>query len=99
MKLKHMNLCCWNIRTLLDKVDGIRPERRTAIVAKELARYNIGIAALSETRLAGESDRKEDGSGYTFFWIGKGENERRESGVGFLLLCLSWKNPRHLLRL
>ncbi|XP_032232303.1 craniofacial development protein 2-like [Nematostella vectensis] len=31
-----------------------RPQRRTALVAKELARYNIDIAALSETRLADE---------------------------------------------
>jgi len=29
-----------------------RPERKTALVARELARYSIDTAALSETRLA-----------------------------------------------
>ena len=38
----------------MDKDDSARPQRRTALVAKELSRYNIDIAALSETRLADE---------------------------------------------
>ena len=58
--------------------------RRTALIAKELARYMIDIAALSETRLADEGQRQES-TGYTFFWIGKGENEKREAGVGFAI--------------
>ena len=60
-----------------------RPERRTALIASELARYNIDIAALSETRLAGEGELCERGAGYTFFWSGRGPEERREAGVGF----------------
>ena len=43
----------------------------------------MDIAALSETKLAGEGHLSEAGAGYTFFWIGKAENERREAGVGF----------------
>jgi hypothetical protein len=43
----------------------------------------VGTAALSETRLPGESQLEEVGSGYTFFWIGKLETEDRQSGVGF----------------
>jgi len=31
-------MSCWNVRTLVDSAGG--PERRTAIVAKELGRYN-----------------------------------------------------------
>ena len=60
-----------------------RPERMTAIVAYELARYNIDVAALSETRLAETGDLTEVGAGYTFFWSGKGKEEPREAGVGF----------------
>jgi len=35
--------------------------------ASELSRYNIDIAALSETRLADEGSLNEMASGYTFF--------------------------------
>jgi len=41
----------WNIRTLLDNED--RPECHTTIIAHEMERYNIDIAAFSETRLSG----------------------------------------------
>ncbi|XP_053873541.1 uncharacterized protein LOC128831252 [Malaclemys terrapin pileata] len=62
-----------------------RPERRTALVARELARYNIDVAALSETRLANEGQLSESGGGYTFFWSGCSSDERCESGVGFAI--------------
>ncbi|XP_046846748.1 uncharacterized protein LOC124440399 [Xenia sp. Carnegie-2017] len=62
-----------------------RPERRTALVARELARYNIDIAALSETRFANERQLTEYGGGYTFFWSGRSADERRESGVDFAI--------------
>jgi len=39
------------IRTLMDSDSSDRPARRTALIAAELHRYNIDIAALSETRL------------------------------------------------
>ncbi|CAH1259012.1 PKD1L3 [Branchiostoma lanceolatum] len=45
--------------------------------------YNIDIAALSETRLAEEGSLTEEGEGYTFFWKGLPEGERRLHGVGF----------------
>ncbi|KAK0136840.1 hypothetical protein N1851_026969 [Merluccius polli] len=54
----------------------------TALVALELARYNIDIAALSETRLHGEDSLTEVGAGYTFFWKGVPEGTRRNHGVG-----------------
>lgn len=78
-----MNIAAWNVRTLLDRDVSERPQRRTALIASELARYNIDIAALSETRLAGEGELCERGAGYTFFWNGRGPEERREAGVGF----------------
>lgn len=75
----------WNVRTLLDRAGTNRPERRTALIAHELNRYNVQIAALSETRLADEGHLTEQSAGYTFFWIGRGQNEQREAGVGFAI--------------
>ena len=62
-----------------------RPERRTALIASELDRYKVQIAALSETRLAEEGQLTEQSAGYTFLWIGRGQDERREAGVGFAI--------------
>ena len=80
-----LNVAAWNVRTLLDREDSDRPERRTALIARELSRYNIDIAALSETRLAGEGALCERGAGYTFFWSGRQPEVRREAGVGFAI--------------
>ena len=55
------------------------------MIAKELARYRIYIAALSETGLADEGIMKEDGGGYTFSWRGKPEAEDRLHGVGLAI--------------
>ncbi len=68
------------MRTLLDRDNTERPQ-----VGEELARYNIDIAVLSETRLAGEGELHEKRSGYKFFWSGRGPEERREAGVGFAI--------------
>ena len=74
---------CWNVRTLLDKPFNDRPERRTALLAREVGRLNMDVVSLSETRLAGEGQREEVGGGYTFFWRGNDEGGKREAGVGF----------------
>ena len=63
----------------------MRPERRTALVSRELARLDIDIASLSETRLADEGQLEEVGGGYTFFWRGVEEGENRVAGVGFAI--------------
>ena len=73
------------MRTLLDNSQSKRPERRTALVSKELSRYNISIAALSETRFADEGQLVEKQGGYTFFWKGKPKDEKRDYGVGFAI--------------
>ena len=67
----------------MDRAGTLRPERRTALVMKELQRYRIDIAALSETRLADEGSLREEGGGYTFFWKGKPQAEDRIHSVGF----------------
>jgi len=54
-------------------------------VARELDRYKVDIAALSETRCADKGQLTETGGGYTFFWSGRTRKERREAGVGFAI--------------
>ena len=69
----------------MDSAGSDRPQRRTALVGRELGRYGIEIAALSETRFAEIGEIKEVGAGYTFFWSGRKTEERREAGVGFAI--------------
>ena len=70
----------WNVRTLQDT--GLGARRRTALIDCELARYNIDMAALSETRLPDEGSLVEIGTGYTFFWSGLPIVARRIHGAG-----------------
>ena len=69
----------------MDSSSSDRPEQRTALVGRELDRYKVKTAALSETHLAEEGLLKEVGAGYTFFWSGRKKEERREAGVGFAI--------------
>ncbi|XP_026502255.1 craniofacial development protein 2-like, partial [Terrapene carolina triunguis] len=87
-KLRKLTIGVWNVRTLMDREAVARPERRTALIARELVRYNIDITALSETRLPGEGFLSEPGGGYTFFWKGKTETEDRTHGVGLAIKTL-----------
>ena len=64
-----------NVRTLLYRDASSRPERKAALVARELGKYQIDIAALSETRLAEEGSIAEPKGGYAFFWRGKAKDE------------------------
>nr|VZI36828.1 unnamed protein product [Spirometra erinaceieuropaei] len=70
---------------LADNPRSNRPERRTALVARELARYKVDIAALSETRFSEQGQLEEVGAGYTFFWSGRPRAERRDAGVAFAI--------------
>ncbi len=81
-----ITLGAWNVCTLLNNPSVERPGRETAaLLVRELARYKIDIAALSETRLANEGQLTESGSDCTFFWSGRSTEEQRESGVGFAI--------------
>ena len=86
VKVATVTVGAWNVRTLLDRKKAKRPERRTALIARELKRYDLPIVALSETRFADEGDLTEREAGYTFFWSGKKAEEKRESGVGFAIM-------------
>nr|VZI31990.1 unnamed protein product [Spirometra erinaceieuropaei] len=64
-------LAACNVCSLLDKLRTSRPKRRTALVARELPRYKVDIAALSETRFSGQGRLEEA--------------ERQDSGVAFAI--------------
>lgn len=85
-KTQNLKLATWNVRTLLDSYGRTeRPHRRTALIAAELRRYNIDIAALCETRLLDEGSLIEEGSGYTFFWKGYPPGGQHLHGVGLAI--------------
>nr|VZI43686.1 unnamed protein product [Spirometra erinaceieuropaei] len=62
-----------------------RLKRRTALVARELARYKVDIVALSETRFSEQDQLEEVGAGYTFCWSGRPRAERRDAGFAFAI--------------
>ncbi|VDL97087.1 unnamed protein product [Schistocephalus solidus] len=84
-----------------------RPERRTALVAQELACYKVDIAALSETRFSEQGQLQDVGAGCTFLWSGRLKAERCDAGVAFAiwnsivgpLLCLPQGINDHLISL
>ena len=81
-----MRIGTWNVRTLMDSAGSDRPQRRTALVDRELGRYGIQIAALSETRFADVGEIKGVGAGYIFFLSERNIEERREAGICFAII-------------
>jgi len=77
-------IASWNVRLMLDKENVARPERKSAIIASELGKYNIDIAALSEVRFSNAGSITEE-VGYTIFWSGKPVGEVREQGVAIAM--------------
>ena len=69
--------------TLHDREATNRPERRIALVAMELVKYNIDIAVLSETRFHAFGSLND--LEYTLYWSGKPNGARREARVGFAI--------------
>nr|VZI32969.1 unnamed protein product [Spirometra erinaceieuropaei] len=84
-RVSPLTLAARNVRSLLDNPRSNRPERRTALVARELACYKVHIAALSETRFSEQGQLEKVGAGYTFFWSGRPRAERRDAGVTFAI--------------
>ena len=68
------------MRTPAGLAGSDRPQRRTALVGRELGRNEIEIAALSENRFADVGEIKDVGASYTFFWSGR-KSERRKTEV------------------
>ena len=79
-----LKVASWNVRTLLgENLGGRGPRSKTALLAHELDRYGIDVAALSETRLSGEGSVTE--GNYTIFWRGYPEGTPRQHGVGIAI--------------
>ncbi|KAL1448183.1 hypothetical protein WDU94_005664 [Cyamophila willieti] len=76
-------IASWNIKTLLDPQhkNSISIPRRTAVIARELRRYKVDIAALQETHLKNSGQLEERNAGYTYLWSGCEENEQNHYGV------------------
>ncbi|VDL86672.1 unnamed protein product, partial [Schistocephalus solidus] len=64
-RMSPLTLVAWNVRYILDNPRSNWPKRRTALVARELARYKVDSAALSETRFSEQGQLEEVGAGYT----------------------------------
>ena len=79
-KTAKLKAACWNIRTMQDSEDS--PQQRSALVARELTRLDIDIAALSEMRFVEQGSLTDNGAGFTLCWSEKNKDEHRLSCVG-----------------
>ncbi|VDL91785.1 unnamed protein product [Schistocephalus solidus] len=75
VRVSPLTLAAWNVRSVLDNPRSNRMVRRTALVARELARCKVDIAALSETRFPEQGQLDEVGAVHTFFWSGRRKAE------------------------
>ncbi|BHF71186.1 hypothetical protein SprV_0401424100 [Sparganum proliferum] len=66
-RMSPLILAAWIVGSILDNPRSNRPERMTVLVARELTRYNVGIAASTETRFSEEGRLEDVGADYTFF--------------------------------
>ena len=80
MKVAH-----WNVRTMLDKANSRRLECHSALIAHELSRLNIDIAALNEVRLADQGSFQDVGAGFTLFWSWQPSTDRHLLGIGLMV--------------
>ncbi|BHF64390.1 hypothetical protein SprV_0200739300 [Sparganum proliferum] len=71
-------LPAYNVCSRFDNLRSNRPGRRTALVARELARYKVGIAALGVSRFSEQGQLEEVGAGHPF-WSGHSKAERRDA--------------------
>ena len=80
-----MKLACCNIRTILDKTGSNRPAPRSALIADELFRLYIDIAALSEVHLLEKSSQSTRAWRRVHSFGLETLQEKLLSGVGFML--------------
>lgn len=64
---KALKIACWKGQTLSDSLTGVSLPLHTAIVARELNRYDVDIAAMSKTRIPDNRCPVEQSRGYTIF--------------------------------
>ena len=77
-KTASLKVAWWNIG-IMKKFEDC-PQRRSTLVARELARLDIDIAAFAKRR-----PLAEDGADYTLLWSWNSIDERCLSGVGFMI--------------
>ena len=70
---------------MLDAAHSNQPEGRSLLIARELCRLNVDIAAISEVCFPRVGSLQEHGAGYTLVWSRKPSTEGRLSGVGFIV--------------
>lgn len=80
-----LRIACWNVRTLLDLPVFNYSECRTALICRELSRYDLYIVALLETKFPDDEKQVELELGYTVFYNCPPANLHRKSGVGFTM--------------
>ena len=90
----YFNLSTRNIRTILDKLNSNRVDKRSTIISKVLQKYSINIVVLSEIRFA------ESGQDQATLSTKAGKLQEREinlvwllrSGIVFCQVCLKIPN-------
>ena len=80
-----MKLASWNVLTMSDSSTNKRqtPERRSALVSKELERLDVDIVCLSECRIPEEGEFTE--GGYTILYSRRSSNQPKVEGVAIAL--------------
>ncbi|VDL95048.1 unnamed protein product [Schistocephalus solidus] len=58
-RVSSLTIAAWNARFLLESQRSNWSERRTTLVARELARYKVDISVLSETRFSEQGQLEE----------------------------------------
>ena len=82
------------MRTMQNSID--RPQRHSALVARELARLDIDIATLSDVRCAEQGSLAQDGADYTLFCSRRNKDKRPLSGVSFMIKTSSARKLQNL---
>ena len=91
-KTRGLTFAAWITRTLLDSTKADRSERWTTLVGRDLACYNVDIAALSKTQLADKGQLSKIGGVYTFLCSDHSSEERHDAGYGFTIKSTMCRN-------
>lgn len=83
---QKLTIGCWNVHILLDLKEN-RALRRTALVAKDLHKYQLDITALLKTRLH-DSDVLREKEYALYRWGYKANQNASLPGIGFKLPLL-----------
>ncbi|BHF69176.1 hypothetical protein SprV_0301221900 [Sparganum proliferum] len=84
-RVSPLTISAWNVWSLLENPRNNRSEQLTSLVAQELTRHKVDIAALSETCFSEQVQLEELGAGYIFFCSGRTKAKRRDAGVVFAI--------------